>query len=231
VLSAQNQLVDLISQVHGFLTRVNVGAEIGELRLRKARIVEALDQLETTVGEPAAGAIGQVSNHLNWLLRWYERSKPDNYASDIVDLYEHDLPAVAAAVAEWLNAQVDPRLMSAVNRSWMAQHYASAVREAFICLESELRVNAGPSGSSGMSGDKLVTAAFKSVAFTDAIRHDGFMGELTDGELKGLEYFLRGTFLLFRNATAHREVAYSAVEAEGIILTVNHCLRFIPQQV
>jgi hypothetical protein len=51
---------------------------------------------------------------------------------------------------------------------------------------------------------------------------DGFMGQLTAGEIKGLEHLIRGAF--------HRNIAYSAGEAEGVINFVNHCLRFVPAE-
>jgi len=77
--------------------------------------------------------------------------------------------------------------------------------------------------------NQTVTAAFATNGkLGPKIPQDEFMGKLTGGEMKGLEYLLRGGFLLFRNATAHRNIQYTAGEAEGVINLVNHCLRFIP---
>jgi hypothetical protein len=105
---------------------------------------------------------------------------------------------------------VDSRLLKAVEGSWKAQHYGNAIRDAFICLEEVLRSAAELDSSKGLTGDKLVTAAFATNGtLGPKIPQDEFMGKLTGGEMKGLEYLLRGGFLLFRNATAHRNIQYS----------------------
>jgi hypothetical protein len=130
--------------------------------------------------------------------------------TDIDDLYARDLPGVISAVQAWLELQVDSRLLKAVEGSWKAQHYGNAIRDAFICLEEVLRSAAELDSSKGLTGDKLVTAAFATNGtLGPKIPQDEFMGKLTGGEMKGLEYLLRGGFLLFRNATAHRNIQYS----------------------
>ncbi len=53
------------------------------------------------------------------------------------------------------------------------------------------------------------------------------MGHLTRGELAGVYNYVKGAFLLFRNATAHRPIPYTAAEAEDIIHVVNLCLRML----
>ena len=54
------------------------------------------------------------------------------------------------------------------------------------------------------------------------------MGQLTSGELEGVYNYFKGAFLLFRNATAHRPIPYTASEAEDILHVVNVCLRMLP---
>lgn len=45
--------------------------------------------------------------------------------------------------------------------------------------------------------------------------------------MTGMEHVMRGAFLLYRNATAHREIAYTARDAEDVLRVVNQCLRFV----
>jgi hypothetical protein len=54
------------------------------------------------------------------------------------------------------------------------------------------------------------------------------MGHLTRGELGGVYDYVKGAFLLFRNATAHRPIPYTVAEAEDIVHVVNLCLRMLP---
>lgn len=67
-----------------------------------------------------------------------------------------------------------------------------------------------------------------SSSFAITLPTDGFMGHLTRGELEGVYNYVKGAFLLFRNATAHRPIPYTAAEAEDIIHVVNLCLRMLP---
>jgi len=191
----------------------------------------ALDALQMTIGETRTGAFASTARHLGALLYYYNKGEPDSYASDINDLYGQDLPGVATAVEKWLDSHVDARLLAAIARSWTSQQYASAIRDAFICLEAELKVAAQLTDSRGLSGDKLVTSAFRSQEFLRKISRGTPMGELDKGQEKGLEYSIRGAFLLYRNATAHREVPYTTVEAERVILLIDRCLRFIPPSI
>jgi uncharacterized protein (TIGR02391 family) len=231
ILSVQKQLAHLLAQMHKLLSRVREGAPTEELRLRKSDAVEALNTVRTMIGADRTGAFCSTNQHISALIYYYKKKQPHSYESDINDLYEDDLPGVVSAVETWLEDQIDPRLLRAVRKSWDDQRYGNAVRDAFICLETVLRTTAELDGSAGLSGDKLVTAAFAPErSLVGRIPSDGFMGQLTNGEVKGLEYLVRGAFLLFRNATAHREIAYSAGEAEGVINIVNQCLRFMPAE-
>ena len=61
--------------------------------------------------------------------------------------------------------------------------------------------------STGLSGDRLVTRVLSpSSNSVVTLPADGFMGHLTRGELEGVYNFVKGAFLLFRNAAAHRPI-------------------------
>lgn len=229
--TVHEQLAELVSKVHVILSRVRDGATIDELRLRLEEAKEALDSVQIIIGASPTGHFNSLARHLHFLLYYYERDQPENYQGDISDLYERDLPGVINEVHSWLEAQLDPRLLAAITTSWTAKNYANAVRDAFICLETELRSAAELDPTKGHSGEKLVSAAFDPKGILPAkVQKQSPIGELTAGEMTGLQHLVRGAFLLFRNSTAHRPIVYNVTEAEAIINVVNHCLRFIPNE-
>jgi len=119
--------------------------------------------------------------------------------------------------------------MAAISTSWEKQHFDGAVRDAFILLERVLRELGNVDPEMGLSGDRLVASLLAPSSRTSlTLPNDGFMGQLTRGEREGAYFYFRGVFLLFRNATAHRTIPYSASEAEDIIHVVNVCLRMLP---
>lgn len=88
---------------------------------------------------------------------------------------------------------------------------------------------AGIEYPSGLSGERLVASVLDpNGSDRIALPSDGFLGELTSGERSGFHHLVRGAFLLIRNATAHRPIAYTQSEAEDIVHLVNVCLRLLP---
>ena len=158
----------------------------------------------------------------------HREGRPDLFAPDIADIRERDLPRLMAAVEFWGRQLLDAGLVAAITDSWVAQHFGSAVRDAFIYLEDVLRDKGEIGSEAGLSGDRLVTSLLsRSSPRALTLSSDGFMGQLTTGETEGAYSFVKGAFLLFRNATAHRSILYSAAEAEGIIHVVNLCLLLV----
>lgn len=223
------QLSSLISQVHGLLDRVGADASSDEVDLRGAAIRHVLDDLQENVSAGPTGAFNSLARHLYWLQRYHREQKPDRYAPDIADIRERDLPGVIAAIESWGRQTLDTGLFEAITASWQAQHFGSAVRDAFIYLEDALREVGNVDPATGLSGDRLVTRVLgPSSSSAIALPTDGFMGHLTRGEREGVYSYVKGAFLLFRNATAHRPIPYTAAEAEDIIHVVNLCLRMLP---
>jgi Protein of unknown function (Hypoth_ymh) len=228
-ITIYRQLSSLVSQVHVLLARVEADAPADEVALRVAAIRQVLDDLQDNVNAGPTGAFNSLARHLHWLQRYHREHKPERYAPDIVDIRERDLPGVIAAVESWGRQLFDVGLVEAITASWEAQHFGSAVRDAFIYLEDVLREVGNVDPTTGLSGDRLITRVLgpsSSVAIT--LPTDGFMGHLTRGELEGAYNYVKGAFLLFRNATAHRPIPYTAAEAEDIIHVVNLCLRMLP---
>jgi hypothetical protein len=233
-LSVYRQLSELISQVHQLIEGVHSEAASSEIDLRADATRRTLEGLRQMIGsEPARPfrrtPFGDLSQHLHWLARYYAEGKPDSYAPDVRDIRDRDLPGVIRAVEKWGSDLFDARLAAAISASWEAQRYASAVRDAFICLENVLRDLGEVEPSHGLSGDRLVTRV---LAPTSEARielpADTFMGPLTSGEATGVYNLVKGAFLLFRNAAAHRPIACTASEAEDMVHLVNLCLRLMP---
>jgi len=223
------QLSNLVSQVHVLLARIEADAPADEVALRVEAIRAVLNDLQDNVSAGPTGAFNSLARHLYWLERYHREQKPDRYAPDIADIRERDLPGVIAAVESWGRQFLAAGLVKAISASWEARHFGSAVRDAFIYLEDVLREVGNVDPSTGLSGDRLVTRVLgPSSSSAITLPNDGFMGHLTRGELEGVYNYIKGAFLLFRNATAHRPIPYTAAEAEDIIHVVNLCLRMLP---
>jgi hypothetical protein len=228
-IAVNRQLSSLVSQIHLLLDRVQAGVAADEVELRVAGVRQVLDDLQEITGIGPTGSFNTLARHLHWLQRYHQEGKPESYTSDIVDLRERDVPGVIASIEAWGRQLFDPGLVEAITASWEAQHFGSAVRDAFIYLEDVLREVGTVDPGVGLSGDRLVTkllAPSSEIALT--LPEDGPMGHLTRGEREGVYYYFKGAFLLFRNATAHRPIPYTASEAEDIVHVVNVCLRMLP---
>jgi uncharacterized protein (TIGR02391 family) len=227
-INVHRQLLTLISQVNQLISSVESCAATSEVELRAAAARETLDSLATMISSGPTGSFNHLARHLHWLLRYYREGKPDRYAPDIADLQERDLPGVIDAVEKWAQGLLDPRLVEAISASWEAQQYGSAVRDAFIHLEDVLRDLGNVDPAEGLSGEKLVTRVLGPNRDTRiTLPSNGLLGQLTRGETTGAYHLIRGAFLLVRNATAHRPIAYSQEEAEDIIHLINLCLRIL----
>jgi hypothetical protein len=227
-LDAQEQLSQLIADVWELIQRVQSQATPEEVTLRVETTRHKLDELGETIGAGASGFFGTLGRHLYWLDYWYERDKPDSYASDLVDITERDLPGVAAAVSAWARNGVDAGLSAAISTSWNSRHYAGAVRDGFIYLESVLREVGGVDPGRGLSGERLIEELLgPNSANPLSLSKEGPFGSLTGGERAGAYHLLRGAFLLARNATAHRPIDYTRQDAEDLIHLLNLCLNVV----
>lgn len=228
-VAVYRQLAALVSGVHELTSAVEAGAPTAEIELRAHVLRGNLDSLAETIGSGARGPFSSFRRHVGFLLYYHRQDKPQSYAGDLADLRERDLPGVIDAVEQWMAESLDPGLVEAVNDSWEARQYGTAVRDAFIYLEQVLRDLGGIDPSQGLSGARLVTAVLNpSPDGSTRFRSDSFLGQLTAGEVAGANHLVRGAFLLIRNAAAHRPIAYSQGEADDIIHLVSLCLRILP---
>lgn len=231
-ISVYKSISQLSSQLRDLVGRVREQAPVEDINLHIAAVRQTLTAVQETIGANSVDAFGSFSQHLNWLIYWYKQNTPSRYESDLNDLQGRDLAGVIQAVDSWAQSLLDCRLRDAIQGSWRSRQHENAVRDSFICLEEALRTAGQIDPSNRLSGDKLVSTVFSSSnPYMRSFPSDGFMGNLSAGEMTGLQHIVRGSFLLVRNATAHRPIAYSADEAENIVQLVNFCLRFFPQSV
>lgn len=227
-LEAHEQLARLIGDVYELIRRVQLKVSPEEVHLRVEAARQTLDELGETIGAGASGAFGTLGRHLYFLDYWYQRDKPESYASDLVDMTERDLPGVAAAVSVWARGGLSEGLAHAIDTSWNSRHYAGAVRDAFIHLESVMREVGGVDPSRGLSGERLIEELLGPNSSSPlSLPPDGPFGALTGGERAGAYHLLRGAFLLVRNATAHRPLEYTRQDAESLVHLVNLCLSVV----
>lgn len=236
-ISIYRQLSGLVSQVHQLIESVEAGIAYTEVDLRADAIRQTLTDLRQMISADLTEhrswrgtSFDELARHLYWLCRYYREGKPDRYAPDIRDILDHDLPGVIQEVGKWGSDFLDPRLATAIAASWEAQRYSNAVMDGFICLENVLRDLGEVETSRGLSGDRLVTSVLGPNSDTRIqLPTDTFLGPLTSGGRSGFYNLVKGSFLLFRNAMAHRPVACTAREAEDIIGLINLCLLLLPQ--
>lgn len=187
---------------------------------------QGLEALETLVA-PWKLDSGQLSRHLGFIGVYFRKGEHEQYASDIADIRERDLPATAASVAEWERALYDPGLVMATQRAWADGNFLTVVRDAFVHLEDRLRAAGQVDPTKGYSGDKLVTLLLAPASPSRIDLGQGMLGATTTGEQEGVLNLFKGAFLLFRNAAAHRSIPYSAAEAQILLNLAELCLRIL----
>lgn len=218
----------LVADVNSAIDRVQANAAIEEVELRVATARNGLELLRTTIGAPSGGSFEDASRHLRFLAFYHAKGHPDGYASDVANLRDRDLPGVIQAAEEWTATVLDPGLVDAIRGAWDGKQYDSAVRDAFVYLEAVLRLTGDINPSAGLSGVRLADAAFGPKSAVAAQESYGFLGAATDGEREGGLELMRGAFRLFRNASAHRRIPYTAAQADDVIHLVNLCLHLLP---
>jgi len=169
-----------------------------------------------------------LAQHLYWLGYRYARGEHSQYASDVEDIRERDLPALAEFVAQWERSLLDPGLAAAIDRAWADRNFLAAVRDAFVYLEHRLRNLGGVDPTKGLTGDALVTRLLGPNAPQKlALPPGNLLGPVTGGEDAGLMHLFKGAFLFARNPTAHRPIEYKPEETYALVGLVDLCLRII----
>lgn len=228
-ITSYRQLATLLSNVYSVIERVQSGAPIEEIELRVASARSTLDELQAAIGAEPTQGFDALARHLHFLLYYHRQGDPTGYASDIEDIRERDLPAILKAVEGKSDTALDAGLAGAIGPSWEAQHYANAVRDAFIYLETALREAGHVAPHKGLSGVQLATAVLGPKSPTRiTLSSATALGPLTSGEAEGAYNLVKGAFQVYRNATAHRVTNYMSGDAEDVIRLVNLCLQLLP---
>ncbi|MDQ6798854.1 MAG: TIGR02391 family protein [Actinomycetota bacterium] len=219
-------------------------AEVNRLAyaaVNQAEAREHADQVVRTVQDAQAAitAMAQLfgadrlpksslGQHLHWLGYRYARGEHDQYATDVDDIRDRDLPALADFVAQWERSLLDPGLAAAIERAWTDRNFLAVVRDAFVYLEHRLREVGRVDQTKGLTGDALVTLLLGPKARQKLALPTGtLLGPVTGGEDTGLMHLFKGAFLFARNPTAHRPIEYRPEEAYALVGLVDLCLRII----
>jgi hypothetical protein len=228
--SVYKQLADVYRSSNAALDQARERASVAEVERAISDALNSLAGLAQLLGLGDVRDIGQsqLARHLGWLRRYYRDGEHGKYASDVMDIRERDLPAVAHFVEQWERSLVDPQLLQAIETAWADRNFLAVVRDAFVHLEDRIRQFGDVSATEGMTADRLVGLLFGPTG--DALSRlppDGLLGPVTAGEQQGLLHLFKGAFLFVRNPTAHRRIDYSPAEAEAIVDLVDLCLRVI----
>jgi hypothetical protein len=195
-IEVNRQLSSLVSQIHALLGCVTADATDAEVTLRVNEIHRTLDDLQEITGLGPTGSFDSLARHLHWMVRFHRERKPNRFVSDINDIRDRDFPGVIAAVEVRARPLLDLGLVEAITAPWKAQHYDSAVRDAFIYLEDRLRETGDVDDAEGLSGDRLVTRLLNPSGVTSsAANNEGLVKNMTSGELEGVFNFAKGTFI------------------------------------
>jgi len=217
-------LTALIASVEGVTAAAEERVAASEIELRVAATLAIADRLEAIVETRFVG----LRRHLGWLLYRHREGRPDLADGDITDLRKHDLPDVMEAIETWSARLLDPGLEAVVGELWNNQQYDAAVRAGFVYVEERMRSLAGVEPNEGVVGRKLVHRLLPINGEMPGEWTDrGLLGHLTDNEKSGARELLSGALVLFRNATAHRQVAYTREEADDVLHLVSLSLRLL----
>lgn len=217
-------LTALIASVEGVAAAAEERVAASEIELRVAATLAIADRLEAVVESRFIG----LRRHLGWLLYRHCEGKPHLADGDITDLRKHDLPEVMEAIETWSARLLDPGLEAVVGELWKNLQYDAAVRAGFVYVEERMRTLAGVEPADGVVGRKLVHRLLPINGVMPGKWSDrGLLGHLTENEESGARDLLSGALALFRNATAHRQVAYTREEADDVLHLVSLSLRLL----
>ena len=207
--------------------RVEEGAQTPEVELHVDTAVQTLGRVASKIRRPDATPVQQLKRHLHWIVYYHSRDQHDRYQGDIEDITQRDLPGVIDLVNQWEGELLFPGLIDAVSESWAQGNYANAARDAFIYLEDALRSTGNVSRAEGLSADQLVNRLLRPDSPDRVDLAGSPQAPRTEGEQQGAMLFLKGAFLLFRNAVSHRFVPYTPEQADELLRVVNLCLRVL----
>lgn len=188
-----------------------------ELLLDARMLRRRIDAIELVL--PEKGMAGSASRHAAFLVHYLEKGNPASCLQDIVDICEHDLPAIVKQVRNWSNkmAYVDVDLRAGLSSLIRAREFDSAIRKAFVILKTRLCSKFGVDES--IDGPALVNKIFG--------KDSTALPSLEAGEKQAYRDLLAGMFGLLRNRYAHNDSSPDLAELDAVIANVNLCLRIV----
>lgn len=188
-----------------------------ELLLDARMLRRRIDGIELML--PEKGMVGSARRHAGFLIHYLEKGSTTSCAQDIVDICDHDLPAMVKHVRNWSNkmAYVDVDLRAGLSPLVRAREFDSAIRKAFVILKTRLCNKFGVDES--IDGPALVNRIFG--------KDSTVLPGLDSGERQAYRDLLAGMFGLLRNRYAHNDSSPDLAELDAVIANVNLCLRIV----
>ncbi len=198
--------------------RFREGAPAAELLMHAGVLAALVESLESQL-PPDIPVPSGLSRHLAWMDRRLREGTPADCVTDIEDICDRDLPALALAVSEWQRANTyrDPELFDKL-APLIAQHeYDSAVRKAFVILKGRMVTKFGLSKK--FDGARLANEVFGG---------RGVLSKTVDEkERDALVKLVSGLYGEFRNRYGHNDVHATDCETEAVIAMINWLLHRI----
>lgn len=188
-----------------------------ELLLDAKMLARRIDAIDAIL--PEKRMAGSARRHAGFLIHYLEKGNTTSCSQDIVDICDHDLPAIVKHVRNWSNkmAYVDVDLRAGLSPLVRSREFDSAIRKAFVILKTRLCNKFDIDES--IDGPALVNKIFG--------KDSTLLSNLDAGERQAYRDLLSGMFGLLRNRYAHNDSRPDLAELDAVIANVNLCLRIV----
>lgn len=211
----QREIDDILVYAGLVREKFDAGRDAKELLLDARALDVRIQNLYAML--PEGRMIGNALRHTHFMIYYLERDEAGSCAGDIVDICEHDLPAVSQAMRDWSSklAWVDADLRRDILPLIRFCQFDSAIRKAFVILKTRLCHKFGLDERT--DGEDLVNAIFGAKS--------PHLSHLSAAEKTAYRNLFAGMFGLLRNRFAHNDMQPDLSDLDTALANVNMCLR------
>ncbi len=193
------------------------GRDAEELLLDAKALLKRLEYLFSIL--PEGVTIGYTRRHINFMIRYLERSNTASCKQDIDDIVRYDLPEITQQIRQWGNnlQYVDADLRSEISTLIKTNQFDSAIRKAFVVLKTRLCDKFGLDHS--IDGQDLVNKIFG--------QNSEYFSEMLPKQKQAYRDIYAGLFGLMRNRYMHNNIEATLTELDMTISSINYCLRLV----
>jgi Protein of unknown function (Hypoth_ymh) len=213
----QREIDDILVYAGLIREKFDAGRDAKELLLDAKALDVRIQNLYAML--PEGRMIGNALRHTHFMIYYLDRDEAQNSAGDIVDICDHDLPAVSREIREWSSklAWVDADLRRDILPLIRFCQFDSAIRKAFVVLKTRLCRKFGLDEKT--DGEDLVNAIFGP--------RSPHLCHLSPGEKVAYRNLFAGMFGLLRNRFAHNDMQPDLSDLDTALANVNTCLRIV----